>query len=57
MAVYAYYALHKLHIRPREFIEMDMREKAFVIAAIDERVKAEKQSAKRQSRAARPRKR
>ena len=57
MSVYAYYALHRLHIRPREFMEMDMREKAFVIAAIDERVKAEKQSAKRQSRAARPRKR
>lgn len=57
MAVYAYYALHKLHIRPREFMEMDMREKAFVIAAIDERVRAEKQSVERQSGAARPRKR
>ena len=57
MAVYAYYALHKLHIRPREFMEMDMREKAFVIAAIDERIDAEKQSAKRQSMATRPRKR
>ena len=57
MAVYAYYALHKLHMRPREFMEMDMREKAFVIAAIDERIDAEKQSAKCQSRATRPRKR
>jgi len=42
MAVYAYYALHKLHMRPREFMEMDMREKAFVIAAIDLRIEAEK---------------
>ena len=34
MANYAYYALHKLKIRPREFDEMDNYEKAFVIAAI-----------------------
>lgn len=46
MAVYAYYALHKLHMRPREFMEMDMREKAFVIAAIDERIDAEKRAAR-----------
>lgn len=57
MAVYAYYALHKLHIRPREFMDMDIREKAFVIAAIDERVKAEKQRVKPQSKVTRPRKR
>ncbi len=42
MSIYAYYALHKLNIRPREFMNMDIREKAFVIAAIDERIKAEK---------------
>ena len=34
-ANYAYYALHKLRIRPKEFIEIDRYEKAFVIAAID----------------------
>lgn len=34
MANYAYYALHKLKIRPREFEEMDNYEKAFVIASI-----------------------
>ena len=42
MAVYAYYALHKFHMRPRKFMEMDMRENAFVIAAIDLRIEAEK---------------
>ena len=42
MANYAYYALHKLHIRPREFLDMDQREKAFIIAAIDLRIEAEK---------------
>lgn len=47
MAVYAYYALHKLNIRPREFMEMDIREKAFVIAAIDERIRAEKEASAR----------
>lgn len=35
MANYAYFALHKLRIRPREFEEMDNYEKAFVIACID----------------------
>lgn len=34
MANYAYFALHKLGIRPREFEEMDNYEKAFVIASI-----------------------
>lgn len=34
MANYAYYALHKLRIRPREFDEMDNYEKAFIIASI-----------------------
>lgn len=33
-ANYAYYALHKLHILPSVFLNMDEQEKAFVIAAI-----------------------
>lgn len=40
MANYAYFALHKLRIRPREFDEMDKYEKAFVIACIN--IKLEK---------------
>ena len=34
MANFAYYALHKLRIKPSEFAEMDEYEKAFVIASI-----------------------
>ncbi|NLY47180.1 MAG: hypothetical protein GX053_14510 [Tissierella sp.] len=41
-ANYAYYALHKLKIRPRDFNEMDIYEKAFVITAIDIKIENEK---------------
>ena len=34
MANFAFYALHKLRIKPSEFSEMDDYEKAFVIASI-----------------------
>ena len=34
MANFAFYALHKLRIKPSEFLEMDEYEKAFVIASI-----------------------
>jgi hypothetical protein len=34
MALYAHYALHRFSIRPREFLDMDRKEKAFVIASI-----------------------
>ena len=34
MANFAFYALHKLRIKPFEFLEMDDYEKAFVIASI-----------------------
>lgn len=39
--MYAYYALHKLCIRPSEWINMDENEKAFIIAAINEKAKEE----------------
>lgn len=39
--MYAYYALHKLRIRPSEWINMDENEKAFIIAAINEKAKEE----------------
>lgn len=35
----AYYCLHKLHMRPSEFVSIPEREKAFIIAAIE--IKAE----------------
>ena len=47
MANYAFYCLHKLKITPRQFEEMDMYEKAFIIASIDIRVESEKKEAKK----------
>lgn len=46
MANYAYYALHKLRIRPREFEEMDKYEQAFVIASIQVKWDAEAEQQK-----------
>ena len=46
MANFAFYALHKLRIKPSEFMEMDEYEKAFVIACIDIRCEAEEKQAK-----------
>ncbi|MCI8426579.1 MAG: hypothetical protein HFJ03_03390 [Lachnospira sp.] len=36
---FAYYALLKLHILPSVFLEMEEKEKAFVIAAIQVKIK------------------
>ena len=41
-ANYAYFALHKLHIKVSDFISMDRYEKAFTIACIDIRIEKEK---------------
>ena len=46
MANFAFYALHKLKIRPSEFLEMDEYEKAFVIACIDIRCEEDAKQAK-----------
>ncbi len=43
----AYYCLHKFHKFPSEFLNLPIREKAFVIAAIGEYIKAEKAMLKR----------
>ena len=47
MANYAYYALHKLKILPSQFMDLDQNEKAFIIAAIDLRIEAEKEEARK----------
>lgn len=47
MAMYAYYCLHKLHRFPGEFDNLPSYEKAFVCAAIDHRVKKEKEEAQK----------
>jgi hypothetical protein len=56
-ANYAYYALHKLHIRVKDFINMDKYEKAATIAMIDLRIEKEKKEAKELKSKARVRKR
>lgn len=47
---YAYYCLHKLKIRPSEFAEMDIYEKAFIMACIDIKIKKEKEAEKEAKR-------
>lgn len=44
-AVYAHVALHRFNIRPLEFLEMDRKEKAFVIASIRIQLEKEKREA------------
>lgn len=46
MSNYAFYALHKLKIKPSEFLDMDDYEKAFVIACIDIRCEEDAKQAK-----------
>lgn len=46
MANVAYYALHKLRIKPSELLEMDEYEKAFVVASIEIRCEEEAKQAK-----------
>ena len=47
-----YYCLHKLKIRLSEFAEMDIYEKAFIMACIDIKIKKEKESEKEAKRKA-----
>ena len=48
---YCYYCVHKFRWKPRDFINMDAREKGLLIALIDQRIKEEsKEMAKIKSR-------
>ncbi|WP_250278890.1 hypothetical protein [[Clostridium] colinum] len=40
---YAYFALFKLNIKPKEFTLMDIREKALIIAFIDKFIDEQKE--------------
>jgi hypothetical protein len=42
----AYYCLHELHIIPSVFEKLERRERAFIVAAIEVRIKAEKEKQK-----------
>lgn len=50
-ANYAYYALHRLRIKPSEWCAMPRREKAFVTACIDLKAEADKKERNRAKRA------
>jgi len=52
-ANYAYYALHKLHIKPSELCSLPRMEKAFITACIDLRVEADKKEINKAKRAGR----
>ncbi len=43
--MYAHYCLQKLHKFPHEFLSLDYKEKALVIASIDLRIENEKKEA------------
>lgn len=43
--MYAHYALQELHILPSTFLNMDRKEKAFVIASIKQRSEDNKKEA------------
>lgn len=43
----AYYCLHKLHKWPHEFLELDIDEQAFVIAAVEMKLERDKKEAQR----------
>ena len=40
--MYAYFAFHKIHMRPSEFANLPVKEKALIIAFIDEFQKEKK---------------
>lgn len=42
-----HYALQKLHWKPSEYLALQRRERAFLIASIDKRIEAEKEAEKK----------
>lgn len=53
--MYAYFAFHKIHMRPSEFANLPVKEKALIIAFIDEKVKNDKKEASKAKSKARKR--
>lgn len=43
-SVYAYYCLHEFHLLPTQYINLSENERAFIIAAIDIKIKQEKEA-------------
>ena len=42
----AYYCLHKLHKWPLEFLELDIQERAYVVAAVEMKLEKDRKEAK-----------
>lgn len=42
----AYYCLHKLHKWPHEFLELDIQERAYVVAAVEMKLEKDRKEAK-----------
>lgn len=49
------YCLNKFHWKPSDFVNLPRKEKAFVIACIEERIKQEKKEHDKMKSAKRPR--
>lgn len=49
--MFAHYCLHKLHMLPSSFMELEQQEKAFVIASIKIKMEAEKAESEKIKRA------
>lgn len=45
--MYAYFALNKFHWEPSRFVNLPFKEKAMVIAMIDERIAEEKKQSRK----------
>lgn len=43
----AYYCLHKLHRWPHEFLDLDVQEQAYVVAAVQMKLEKERKDAKK----------
>lgn len=43
----AYYCLHKLHKWPHEFLELDVQEQAYVVAAVQMKIEKDKGAEKK----------
>lgn len=43
----AYYCLHKLHRWPHEFLDLDVQEQAYVVAAVQRKLEKERKEAKK----------
>lgn len=46
----AYYCLHKLHKWPHEFLELEIQERAYVVAAVEMKIEKEKKAAAKSKR-------